>query len=57
MFKHAFHGGNAVEIFTTAGKDPMKNFKIEGSSKNVVKYFDKEMKGSIYRMEGAQTKI
>ena len=40
MFKHAFHGGNAVEIFTTAGKDPLKNFKIDGSSKNVVKYFE-----------------
>jgi len=56
MFKHAYHGGNAVEVFTTAGKDPLKNFKVEGG-KNVQKVFDKEMKGSIYTLDGPQTKI
>ena len=35
MFKAAYHGGPAVEVFTTAGKDPLKNFKVEGGSKNV----------------------
>ena len=57
MFKHSYHGGAAVEVFTTAGKDPFKNFKIEGGAKNVKKVFDKEMKGSIYHIDGAQTKI
>ena len=57
MFKHSYHGGPAVEVFTTAGKDPFKNFKIEGGAKNVKKVFDKEMKGSIYNIDGAQTKI
>ena len=57
MFKLAFHGGPAVEVFTTAGKDPLKNFKIEGGAKNVQKIFDKGMKGSIYTLEGPSTKI
>ena len=53
MFKHAFNGGSAVEVFSTNGKDPMKNFKIDGVSKNIKKIFDKEMKGSIYHIDGA----
>ena len=57
MFKHAYHGGAAVEIFTTAGKDPLYNFKIDGGAKNVKKVFDKEMKGSIYSIEGPTSKI
>jgi len=57
MFKSAYHGGPAVEVFTTAGKDPLKNFKVEGGSKNVQKVFDKEVKSSIYTLEGPQTKI
>lgn len=52
MFKNAYHGGAAVEIFTTAGKEPLKNFKIEGGSKNVQKVFEKLMKCSIYNIEG-----
>ena len=52
MFKAAYHGGPAVEVFTTAGKDPLKNFKIEGGQKNVQKVFDKEIKGSIYTLDG-----
>ena len=35
MYKNAYHGGPAVEIFATAGKDPLKNFKIEGAAKHV----------------------
>ena len=57
MFKNAYHGGAAVEIFTTAGKEPLKNFKIEGGAKNVTKVFEKQMKCSIYNIVGAQTKI
>lgn len=57
MFKHAYHGGPAVEILSISGKDPLKNFKIEGSSKNVVKAFQKEMKGSIYTIDGPTTKL
>ena len=41
MFKHSYHGGQYVEVFTTAGKDPLKNFKVEGTAKNVSKVFDK----------------
>jgi len=57
MFKNANHGGPAVEVFTAAGKDPLKNFKVDGSAKNVQKIFDKQMKGSIYNLDGATTKI
>ena len=57
MFKHAYHGGPAVEVFTTSGKDPLAYFKIDGGIKNVKKIFDKPMKGSIYTIDGAQTKI
>ena len=53
MFKHAFHGGPAVEVFTTSGKDPLQHFKVDGGVKNVKKVFDKEMKGSIYNIDGA----
>ncbi len=53
MFKHAFHGGPAVEILTTNGKNPLQNFKVEGGAKNVKKVFEKELKGSIYHIEGA----
>ena len=53
MFKNAYHGGAAVEIFTTAGKEPLKNFKIEGGAKNVTKVFEKQMKCSIYNIVGA----
>jgi hypothetical protein len=56
MFKHAFHGGPAVEVFTAQGKDPLKNFKVEGP-KNVKKVFDKEMKGTIFTVEGTLSKI
>jgi hypothetical protein len=57
MFKHAFHGGPAVEIFTIAGKDPFKNFKIDGNPKALKKVFDKQMKGSIYQIENDSSKI
>ena len=57
MFKHTFHGGPAVEVLSISGKDPLKNFKIEGSAKNVVKVFEKEMKGSIYTLDGPTTKL
>jgi len=57
MFNLAFHGGPAVEIMSTIGKDPLKNFKVDGGPKNVKKVFDKDMKGSIYYIDGAQTKL
>jgi Protein of unknown function (DUF667) len=46
-----------VEIFSTNGKDPLQNFKIEGNIKNVQKIFDKQMKGSIYNIDGQTTRI
>ena len=51
MFKNAYHNGPAVEIFTTAGKDPLKSFKVDGQ-RGVKKSFDKTMKGSIYHLDG-----
>lgn len=57
MFKSAYHGGSAVEVFSSQGKDPLSNFKIEGGLKNVKKTYDKAMKGSVYSIEGASTKI
>ena len=44
-------------MFTTTGKDPLKIFKIDGAAKNVKKVFDKALKGSIYSVEGATTKL
>lgn len=53
MFKLAFHGGPAVEVFSPQGKNPLENWKITG---NVQKSFDKEVKGSVWTLEG-QSKI
>ncbi len=49
MFKHAFHGGPAVEVFTTSGKNPLQNWKTTG---NITKAFDSEVKGLVYTLEG-----
>ena len=57
MFRHAYHNGPAVEVFTTTGKDPLKIFKVEGGAKNVKKVFDKTMKGSVYTVDGITTKL
>ena len=48
MFKHAFHGGPAVEVLTEKGKNPLEKWKVEGAK--IQKVFDKEMKGSIFVM-------
>lgn len=53
MFKHAFHGGPAVEIFSTSGKNPLEKWKVSGSLQKV---FDSTIKGYIYNIEG-QSKI
>ncbi len=50
MFKHAFHGGPAVEVFATSGKNPLQNWKVTGT--NLQKVFDKAIKGNIYILEG-----
>jgi len=42
-----------VEIFSPKGKNPLENWKITG---NVLKTFDKEVKGSVWSLEG-QSKI
>jgi hypothetical protein len=49
MFKNAFHGGPAVEVFSTSGKNPMEKWKVSGS---ISKVFDSEMKGYIYNLDG-----
>lgn len=49
MFKHAFHGGPAVEIFTITGKNPLENWKTTGV---LTKSFDNNMKGFIYTLDG-----
>lgn len=48
MFKHAFHGGPAVEIFTITGKNPLEKWKTTGS---ITKSFDNTMKGFIYTLD------
>ncbi len=50
MFKNAYHGGAAVEVMSTAGKNPLENFKVTGS---VQKTFDSALKGFIIGLEGA----
>jgi hypothetical protein len=49
MFKHAFHGGPAVEIFSTSGKNPLENWKTSGA---ITKAFDSQIKGYIYTLDG-----
>jgi len=46
MFKHAYHGGPAVEILSILGKNPLEKWKAEG--KAVTKVYEKELKGSIF---------
>lgn len=53
MFKHAFHGGPAVEILTVSGKNPLEKFKTTGT---ISKTFDSAMKGYIFTLDG-QSKI
>ena len=50
MFKHAYHGGPAVEWLTHVGKNPLEKWKVEGGAKAVTKVYDKQMKGSIFVM-------
>jgi len=45
MFKHAYHGGSHVEILSTQGKTPLKDWKTEGK---IVKEYDKDMKSSVF---------
>ena len=53
MFKHAYHGGPAVEVLSTSGKNPLEKWKVTGTPQKV---FDSLMKGYIYNLEG-QSKI
>lgn len=53
MFKHAYHGGPAVEVLTTSGKNPLEKWKVTGTPQKV---FDSLMKGYIYNIDG-QAKI
>lgn len=54
MFKHAFHGGSAVEVFSTCGKNPIEKWKISSGTPH--KVFESSIKGYIYNLEG-QTKM
>ena len=54
MFKTAFHGGPAVEIFSTVGKNPLEKWKVSGGG--VEKIYDSSVKGYIFTLEG-QAKI
>ena len=47
MFKHAYHGGSHVEVLSTQGKTPLKDWKQEGK---IVKEYDKEMKQSVFQL-------
>jgi hypothetical protein len=50
MFKHAYHGGPAVEVFSTQGKNPLEKWKVSGAAPS--KVFDSQMKGYIYSLDG-----
>ncbi|CAF0824747.1 unnamed protein product [Brachionus calyciflorus] len=58
MFKNEFQGGNFFEIFNPSTKDPLNSFKLTGSH-GIQKIFDKDVKGSVYQLDGspATTKI
>ena len=47
MFKHAYHGGPHVDVLTTSGKDPLKDWKSDGK---IIKAYDKDMKQSIFTL-------
>jgi hypothetical protein len=49
MFKNAFHGGPAVEVFSTTGKNPLEKWKVSGP---VTKAFDNNIKGYLYTLDG-----
>jgi len=49
MFKHAFHGGPAVEILSTSGKNPLEKWKTSGT---IAKSFDSALKSYIYNLDG-----
>lgn len=49
MFKLAFHGGPAVEVLSTSGKNPLEKWKTQGS---ITKSFDSLIKGYIYTLDG-----
>eukprot|EP00347_Sterkiella_histriomuscorum_P019798 403340256 len=53
MFKHAFHGGPAVEVLTVSGKNPLEKWKTTGT---IGKPFESTMKGYIFTLDG-QSKI
>ena len=50
MFKHAFHGGPAVEVFSTSGKNPLQHWKVSGTPPT--KVFDSTIKGYLYNLDG-----
>jgi hypothetical protein len=35
MFKLAYHGGPAVEVFSTSGKNPLEKWKVTGTPQKV----------------------
>ena len=49
MFKHAFHGGPAVEVLAVSGKNPLEKWKTTGT---ISKTFDSAMKGYIFSLDG-----
>ena len=49
MFKTAYQGGVALEVFSTQDKKLLKAWKASGASKKV---YSKEIKGYIYSMDG-----
>ncbi len=49
MFKHAFHGGPAVEILSPSGKNPLEKWKTQSL---IPKTFDSSLKGYIFTLEG-----
>ncbi len=54
MFKNEFQGGHYFEVFSPTVRDPIANFKVVGPH-GIQKIYDKEVKGSVYQLDGAPT--
>ncbi|KAJ3603094.1 hypothetical protein NHX12_030838, partial [Muraenolepis orangiensis] len=57
MFKNNFQGGSVVEIFSAQGKDPVAKWRLQGAPASINKFFDKEVKGFVYCVEGCSQTV
>ncbi|XP_029907472.1 protein CFAP20DC [Myripristis murdjan] len=57
MFKHNYQGGAVVEIFSAQGKDPVAKWKLNGGPSTIRKEYHKEVRGSVYCLEGCSQTV